>query len=386
MYYLFINPLTLCSHRSGFFSLYARHTSLKACLVAACLTSLITLSLLYRHSVFTLRASSFGGLPTSDIGLLDFLGSDSISVQPSDSHSHTPKYAFATFLTGTSANVTDKDDNHDNYLVATRILIYQLLHAPETRSKTKIPIVALVTKEVPESKRARLRKDGAIVKEVRHVHGAGWEDATSPNWADVLTKLRLWELVEYDRVAFLDGDTILTKPIDGVFDDPAVAQLTTSSNPAATHPDEAPLPSKYSFAAITQLATAHSYPPTIENHSFPNPDYLNAGLMVLQPSLDLFAYYLSLTKVPRDRFNHDLPEQNLLNYAHRRDGNMPWQALDPAWNVQYPSLKDVEGGAASLHDKWWDERAQPGLWALYRGWRMRMMGFNRFREREHEGD
>lgn len=356
---------------------------LKACLFAACLTSLITLSLLHRHSNFVSRASSVGGLRTSDVSLLNFFPSDGIPFRPTNDLSRTPKYAFATFLTGTSANVTDENDNHDTYLVATRILIYQLLHAPETRSKTDIPFVVLVTEEVPESKRARLRKDGAIVKEVQHIHGEGWEDPASPSWADVLTKLRLWELVEYDRVAFLDGDTILTRPIDGVFDDLAVKQLTTLSNSEAINPDEAPLPPKYSFAAITQLATAHSYPPTLENHSFPNPDYLNAGFMVLQPSLDLFAYYISLTRVSSDRFDHAFPEQNLLNYAHRRDGSMPWQALDSTWNVQYPSLGDVEGGAASLHDKWWDERAQPGLWALYRGWRKRMMGFYAFRERVH---
>lgn len=40
------------------------------------------------------------------------------------------KYAFATFLSGQDDEVPYQDDH---YFIATRILTYQLLHAPETR-------------------------------------------------------------------------------------------------------------------------------------------------------------------------------------------------------------------------------------------------------------
>ncbi|KAL9114088.1 MAG: hypothetical protein Q9227_001860 [Pyrenula ochraceoflavens] len=220
------------------------------------------------------------------------------------------KYAFATFLTGTLVDKDDDDDTHDNYFIAVRMLIYQILHAPETRCKNHIPFVVLVTNEVLERKRERLRKDGAIVKVIEHIHGEGWTHPPAPRWADTLTKLRLWELTEYEKVAFIDGDGILTRPVDGVFEDPATVSMHTGVRPEALLDDEAPLPSNYSFAAITQVEPEHEYPPSEENHGFPNVNYLNAGFMVLQPSIELFNYYLSLTRIP-DRFNQDMPEQNL---------------------------------------------------------------------------
>jgi hypothetical protein len=32
-------------------------------------------------------------------------------------------------------------------------------------------------------------------------------------WADTLTKLRLWQMIQYDLIVFLDADSILTKPL-----------------------------------------------------------------------------------------------------------------------------------------------------------------------------
>ena len=69
--------------------------------------------------------------------------------------------------------------------------------------------------------------------------------------------------------------------------------------------------------------------------------------------MELLAYYISLTDTP-GRFEPELPEQNLLNYAHRPNGNMPWVHLDTKWNMHYPSVQDLEGGVATLHEKWWE--------------------------------
>ncbi|KAI7351820.1 hypothetical protein KC336_g22481, partial [Hortaea werneckii] len=67
-----------------------------------------------------------------------------------------PRYAYATFLAGdSSALAEDKILEHDKYFVATRILAYQLLHAPETKSKHDYPFIVLVTSDVSTEKRER---------------------------------------------------------------------------------------------------------------------------------------------------------------------------------------------------------------------------------------
>ncbi|KAI9662615.1 MAG: hypothetical protein M1821_008782 [Bathelium mastoideum] len=283
-----------------------------------------------------------------------------------------PKRAYATFLTGTVANASDHDYNNDVYFVATRLLCYQILHAPETRTNQSIPFLVLVTEDVSLDKRDRLAADGATVVPVEYIR-QDWIHAMHGYWQDVMTKLRIWELVQYDLILFLDVDTILLRPLDAIFDDPAAAPTAPGSLSDMIRADEAPLPPVYTFAGVPEMQHEHGYPPSEAAGDFPNADYLNAGFFLLRPSRALFAYYLSVVALP-DRFDPAFPEQNLFNYAHRREGNMPWRALPPTWNMHYPTAADVAGGVASLHDKWWKpEHAE--LEPLLRGLRWRMEGF-----------
>ena len=73
-----------------------------------------------------------------------------------------------------------------------------------------------------ERKRRRLEADGAKVIVVEKL-ALDWVKVRK-QWQDVLTKLRLFELVQYDKILFLDSDTLITKRMDNIFDDPA-AQL-----------------------------------------------------------------------------------------------------------------------------------------------------------------
>jgi alpha-N-acetylglucosamine transferase len=285
------------------------------------------------------------------------------------------KYAFATLLASDALRPDDQDSLHDNYFIAIRLLAYQILHAPETRSKDT-PFIVLTTEGVSEAKRERLRRDCAIVLAVETVKKPSWIEGGLPNWEEVLDKLRLWELTQFDRICFLDGDTVLNRPLDGVFLDTAAASHNTLDRSDKLRPDEAALPPMYVFAGQPEMNRDHHYPPSEATHDYPNVQYLNAGFFVMQTSLKLLNRYLSIMTVP-DRFVPEFPEQNLLNYARRSEadgGNMPWQLLGSQWNLHYPTLLDLEGGVASLHEKWWapeDEELKPYL----ESWRWRMEGF-----------
>lgn len=298
-----------------------------------------------------------------------------------NSHAEAPlkntksKYAFATLLAADSEHPDDPDNLHDDYFIATRLLGYQLMHAPETRSED-IPFIAMATKKVSEAKLDRLRRDGAIVLVVDTVEKPEWITEGAPNWSELFDKLRLWELTQFERIAFLDGDTVLNRPLTNIFNDTAAAAHQTLNRPDKVKPDAAPLPSTYVFAGQPEMNFAHHYPPTDEAHDYPNINYLNGGFFVMRPSLEILKYYLSLMQLP-NRFPPKLQEQNLLNYAHRREGeggNMPWIQLNPSWNIHYPTMADLEGGVASLHEKWWapvDAELKPYLLS----WRWRMEGF-----------
>lgn len=283
------------------------------------------------------------------------------------------RYAYATFLAGDALSVgNDTVPEHDKYFVATRILAYQLLHAPETKSTHGYPFIVLVTPEVSAAKRERLSMDGATVWEAPPMD-VGWVKTDVRTWQYVMSKLRLWDLTEFERICFLDGDTILTGRMDGVFDDPAAVMLETDNRPESTESDEAALPLTYSFAGVPEPKPRHNFPPSEEAGDWHNINYLNAGFFVLQPSKAMLNYYSSLTTLP-DRFDPHFPEQNLLNYAHRREGNMPWKQLDTKWNIHYPTMNDLKGGVVSLHEKWWAP-VSAELEPFMLSWRWRMEGY-----------
>ena len=179
-----------------------------------------------------------------------------------------PRYAFATFLTGPTAverayveslleepndlslasnaaaaaaeeltiqnpmadlgfdaaNYDDAEDTEgSDYYLSTRVLLYSLLHSPRSASHRNhtIPVLVLHTPNVPPWQLDRLEKDGAQLVQVEPIANQWILDGLGDKrWAAVLAKLRLWELESFDKVCFVDADTLVWKTLDGVFEDP----------------------------------------------------------------------------------------------------------------------------------------------------------------------
>lgn len=303
-------------------------------------------------------------------------------------HDHRPSnpdcLAYMTLLTGTVTNQSDPDPDHDNYFVATRLLGYQLMHQPSTRTQRNIPFVVLVTDNVSQRKRDLLTADGATVILVDYLRptGSDWIVGEMPEWQDLLTKFRAWELTQYTRVLFLDGDMLLSSCLDSLFDTPATQKITTTALPDTK--DGAPPPVDYLLASMPEVNPIHAYPPTISNNDFKDPSYLNAGFFVFAPSLSVFDHYVDIM-VQKDSFDPRYVEQNLLNYAHRRDGPMPWSDIGTGWNTRFPSVEDAEGGVKSVHDKWWKPDVDGRLLPWYREVKGRMDGFYEAMEMGRKG-
>lgn len=248
----------------------------------------------------------------------------------------------------------------------------QLLHAPETRSRDRdIPFVVLVTHEIEKAARERLRKDGAIVVEVPRLT-AGWLKPLQQNWRDAMTKLRLWELVDFERVVFIDADTTLAQPLDDVFTDPATEEQTTSAN--GPKPETTiNAPSTYVFAGNALHHTPFGIKAISPEHQARQLRHLSANFFVLKPDVNLLRYYASFLQSPGS-FSAMAPEESLLNMAHDWDHNMPWRQLNMTFNVVRAQLSDIKDGAKSAHDKWWGH-IPPDLRIWMRDWRERMEAF-----------
>ena len=177
---------------------------------------------------------------------------------------------------------------------------------------------------------------------------------------DVLSKLRVWELTTFERILVLDADTIVMKPLDGVFAEPELNALmplgTANETDRGVKADVAPtaekkkdsvprLPSTYLLAA-----SADTWGRQAEWLESSHPIYLCAYFILLKPDAQIFAYYEWLLRQSVPPFEALYPDQDLLIYAHRADGPMPWRKIPIEWSANDGEWADR---SRSLHVKAW---------------------------------
>ena len=286
---------------------------------------------------------------------------------PQDEEIAQSPFAFVAFLAGNWQNREFEDDNDDTYFYSTRVMGYQLMHNPETRSNTSIPFVVLATKSVSERKRARLRKDGAVVIVVDDVPLPDWFSIENPKWMDVMTKLRVFQQVQYEKILLLDADVLPVRRLDGVFQDPAT-EMSKPLYDKKRGDDQIPLPPKYMFAGMIQgggrehdSETEERYYASMEKYN--ELEQVNAGFLLAAPSQEIYDYYVSVLS-EQGRFDPAQPEQNLLIEAHRIDGPMPWQRIRYDWIINSPNYQDYEHGVHAVHEKLWKGEHRVEEWGL----------------------
>jgi glycogenin glucosyltransferase len=134
------------------------------------------------------------------------------------------------------------------------------------------PIVVLVTSQVSEATKIRLKSicnqtipvEAIICPYKNNEHEASWTNSE-------LTKLHIWNLLQFEKVVYLDADTLVIENIGELFE------------------------IQSSFAASPDI--------------FP-PDKFNAGLLVIQPNASVFHEMISLVGVLS---SHDGGDTGFLN-------------------------------------------------------------------------
>jgi hypothetical protein len=183
---------------------------------------------------------------------------------------------------------------------------------------TREPMVLMVTADVPRSATERLAAQGWTLQHIEPVKNpTPAKQQLFPRFDKVFTKLRAWELEQFDRVVLLDADMVVLQNLDDLFERPELAAA----------PD------------------------------FLLPDRFNSGSMVLEPSRDKLARMLEqLAEQP----TYDGGDQGFLNsffgdwYTGPGDRRLPtWYNL-PNFIYQFmrshPSLQqEVEREAKIIH-------------------------------------
>jgi len=155
--------------------------------------------------------------------------------------------------------------NGDGYLPGVEVLGKSL-----EASGSKETRIVLVTPDIAARTREHLARRGWQIREVEAIVNPAADQQLFPRFASVFTKLRAFQLVDFDRIVLLDADTLVLQNVDDLFGRPAFA----------AGPD------------------------------FFLPDRFNSGVMVLEPSASTFERMMEALSVAR---TYDGGDQGFLN-------------------------------------------------------------------------
>ncbi|KAF2739797.1 nucleotide-diphospho-sugar transferase, partial [Polyplosphaeria fusca] len=242
----------------------------------------------------------------------------------------------------------------DPYFVSVRLLNYQIKHAEQTKTRLdSVPFLVLVLPGVAGAQIELLEDEGA---RIIHIEPLELPDAFDKNFIensrfrDVLSKLRLWQLTDFDKIVYLDADSFLLQNLDDLFTDPVSSGMMTTRPSNGTSYSVEP-PRQYLMAA-----SADTYGDQTEWEQAGHVNYLCACFMLYAPSQSMFDYYMSVLTGPDAPRDAAYPEQDLLIHVHRQDGPMPWRRIPIAWSANDGEMADelaLLGGVKSLHVKGW---------------------------------
>ncbi|KAF8507135.1 nucleotide-diphospho-sugar transferase [Russula emetica] len=160
--------------------------------------------------------------------------------------------------------------------------------------QSRYPLVVLVTPALPQRTRDALSRRKIQFREIQHLKPENGPALAGHDarFADTWTKLRAFELVEYDRVVMMDSDMIVMRNMDELMELDLPSDWISAAHACACNPRKlAHYPADWIPAncAYTPLVhpSGHSQPSQIQPSS-PRPyTLLNSGLFVLTPSATL---------------------------------------------------------------------------------------------------
>mmetsp|Transcript_38114 Transcript_38114/g.89316 ORF Transcript_38114/g.89316 Transcript_38114/m.89316 type:complete len:746 (+) Transcript_38114:46-2283(+) len=190
------------------------------------------------------------------------------------------------------------------------------------RTGTRHDLVVVHTDDVSSAALDLLRKAGWKPRQVEHIAASGRlssEGCTLMRFAQVFTKLRVMELVEYSKILLMDIDLLVLHNIDDLFELEAPAAMVRGPQVNYSHGER--VNGAYFFAGSRD-----------DRYSWGQSSGINAGIMLLEPSAETFSQMLS--EVTDDRHPEHVPgsgpEQDYLSRFYASS----WRHISVGYNFQ----------------------------------------------------
>ena len=173
----------------------------------------------------------------------------------------------------------------------------------------------LTTPDTPDRQKTQIAHSNVTLRMVPKISAKKVKNRSLKN---MLTKLNLWDMTEYDQVMFFDSDFIFLH------------------NPASAFHDCG----KSSFCACADTGISGFSRGRLNGNT-----YFNSGFMVVRPSADQFKYLKASVKAAE---NTDFVDQDMLNHVYQRK----WKRLDSKYNLMHVN-GPISSTTVAIHEKLW---------------------------------
>ncbi|CAE7891227.1 unnamed protein product, partial [Symbiodinium microadriaticum] len=224
-----------------------------------------------------------------------------------DAQSTNGRFAYVVCLWGRNAE----------YVLGAMVLAHSL-----KRSGTRHDLVALHTDDVPKEAVELLQKAGWHPRQVEYVEAVSrlyQRHCITGRFSDVFTKLRVFSLVEYDKILLMDADLLVCGLTDELFDLKAPAAMGRGPWSGYAHGEQ--INGSFFFGG------ARPGP-----WGWGQSGGINAGVMLLKPSLDTLAHCLAEVADEKhpEHIRGNGPEQDYLSRYYASS----WTHISVAYNFQ----------------------------------------------------
>lgn len=254
------------------------------------------------------------------------------------------------------------------------------------RHGTRYPLVVMTTDKIDEPTRQVIRAMGCVIRDVTFwAVASNAESIAFEHFRNVWTKLRVFDLIEYDRVVLVDTDMLVRECMDELMDmhlptDTIAAGFACTCNPKRipTYPRDW-IPENCAYTKQRHPENLFR-PLPISPDSPPTHHLLNSGLVVLNPSTEEAEGLRSFVEKNKERVaRYRFPDQELLAEVYwGRVKPLPWiynalktlrrchaalwrddqvrnvhYILDKPWGVGWPGPEKSDPDAVT-HGWWWE--------------------------------
>ncbi|KAF3769369.1 family 8 glycosyltransferase [Cryphonectria parasitica EP155] len=221
------------------------------------------------------------------------------------------------------------------------------------------PLVVMVTPKLSQRGRTAIEQMGCIIRDVSPIYAPPTHNGESvlayAHFSEVWTKLRAFDLTEYDKVVLVDSDMLVRRNMDELFDLPETfweakkiaATFACTCNPRkmGTYPANW-IPENCGFRLQTRNTLNVTNNTTRLGTSAPEThNLLNSGLVVLTPDAQVMEMIVHKISTDAGVNDYRFPDQDFLADLHKgRWHILPWtyNALKPLRYCQSEMWVDEE--------------------------------------------